>query len=80
MRTSADTGGSVRHLGIPYGLKKSDGLSPNLTDFVAEGTLATYRAWARGETDTICTDGLAEEANGTFFGARAAAWCLVSCT
>lgn len=48
----------MRHLGAPFGLQKTDGLHPNVTDMHAEGCLATYRAWARGETDMLCTNGV----------------------
>jgi len=68
MRTSAATGGSLRHLGMPYGETETNGLQPNITDFVTEGMLAGYRQWARGERDLLCTNGLTEEVAGIPFG------------
>ena len=58
MRTSAPTGGSARHLGLAYGSSSTNGLKPNLTDYSAEGQLAGYRAWALGETELLCTNGI----------------------
>jgi len=61
LRTSDVTGGTVMHLGVPYGLEKPNplysGLHPDLTNFNYEGTLSTFRLWARGETSLACTGG-----------------------
>jgi len=70
MRTSSQTAGSLRHLGVPYGTEKTSGLHPNLTDYEHEGALSQYRAWARDEVDLLCTYGITEPTtpNGSYFG------------
>ena len=72
VRTSVVTGGTATHLGVPFGLTKPyedyTGLNPDLTNFEYEGTLSTFRLWARGETDLACIAGFREpSADGNYF-------------
>lgn len=59
LRTSRSTGGSIRHLGIPFGRKgNSSALEPNFNNFEYEGTLSNMKRWAFGETDILCHGGI----------------------
>lgn len=71
LRTSIVTGGTVRHLGIPYGLTKPSpdytALNPDLDNFEYEGTLSSFRLWARGESNISCHGGFREPVGGNYF-------------
>ena len=59
LRTSTVSGGSIRHLGVPYGNDSdtTDALYPQW-NAIAEGTLSRSRKWAFGGSDTLCHGGL----------------------
>ena len=59
VRTSRATGGSLRHLGIPFGEKENySALEPDFNNFEYEGTLSSMKRWAFGETDILCHAGI----------------------
>jgi len=49
------TGGTIRHLEIPFGEKENySALEPDLNNFEYEGTLSSMKRWAFVETDILC--------------------------
>ena len=61
LRTSTVSGGSIRHLGVPYGSEEdtTDALYPQW-GATAEGTLSRSRDWAFGDSDTLCHGGITD--------------------
>lgn len=69
LRTSVMTGGTVHHLGVPFGDAPKDysALKPDLSNYEYEGSLSTFRDWVFGDTDLICTAGYREPVEGNYF-------------
>jgi len=75
LRTSTVSGGSIRHLGVPFGkhTKTTNALSPNWRA-KEEGTLTEGKQWAFGRSDQLCHGGFtqSEEAGNPFSGRKCA--------
>ncbi len=75
LRTSTVSGGSIRHLGVPYGdhIGSTDALVPNWRA-LQEGTLSQARSWAFGKSDLLCHGGFTQSVDegNPFSGSKCA--------